>query len=120
MRGTGLFTVGFLSGYLLLMMVTALSRSLWLRVYGPFLPFALGLWAAVPYLLQSLGLVSPLDAGQAVWNVFFFYPLLSAADTAAYWPIRVESQVALATAGYLHLLWRYVRLVQRTASDHAE
>lgn len=119
MQGMGLFTAGFLSGYLLVLLLTALSRSLWLRLYGPFLPFALGAWAVVPYAVQSAGLLSAVELHQPVWRLFVFYPLLSAVEGPRPWLLQVEAYVALTTVAYLHLLWRYVRLVQR-APHHAE
>lgn len=119
MQGTGLFTAGFLGGYLVLLLLTYRRRALWLRLYGPFLPFVLGAWAVIPHALLRTGLLSAADLQQPVWNVFAFYPVLSAVDSFTFWPARVEAQIALASAAYLHLLWRYVRLVQRAAA-HAE
>lgn len=121
MQGTGLFTAGFFGGYLLLLLLllSVRHRAVWLRLYGPFLPFVLGAWAVIPHVLQRTGVMSTADLKQPVWNLFIFYPVLSAADTAAFWPAQVEAQIALASAAYLHLLCRYVRLVQ-SVSTHAE
>lgn len=120
MQGTASFTVGFLSGYGLLVVATAVSPSVRLRLYGPLLPFLLGLWAAVPYLLQVAQLVPATELQDPLWNVFCLYPLLSAAAGQRTALTVVELDIGLMAAAYLHLLWRYLHLVQGAGKHHAQ
>lgn len=120
MRGTDMFAVGYLGGYVLLLVAFRCSASTRLRLYGPLLPFALGVWGAIPYAALLLGLASPADLARPGWNAFLGYAALTAwAGDRSGLP-GAELQVALVGLAYVHLLARSFRLVRSLGAPRAQ
>lgn len=122
MRGFGLFMVGFMVGYAawLLAMVMTRSASTRLRLYGPLLPFALGLWAMLPYAVQVAYGLPAADLQQPIWHLFLFFPLLNASLGLRAITGNVEFDVGVMALAYLHLLVHYIRLVKSARRPYAE
>ena len=120
MRGISHFSFGFLIGYAVFLLACAFHPSTRLRLYGPFLTFVLGLWAAVPYALEFLHLVTPTALLHPAWNVFCWYASLNAAHGIAMALNNFEFDLALMICAYVHLLWCYIRLVSRARGRRAE
>lgn len=79
LRGIGHFTFGFLIGtgvFFLMRRLIKQKQQQW-ALYGPFLPFALGIYAALPYLAYSTGIISPLAVNSPITNIFLGYALLN-------------------------------------------
>jgi|GEM_PF-4824199 len=75
LRGIGHFTFGFLLGTVVFFLVRATCHNKareW-ALYGPFLPFALGLYGALPYLLYRAGMVSDVTVNAPIMNIFLGY-----------------------------------------------
>lgn len=121
LRGIGHFTVGFLLGTLLFFILrgtTKLGDTRW-ALYGPFLPFALGAYAALPYLAVSLGLISHTTANSLLMNVFLAYGWLNQIPALQILG-HFELSAALVGLAYLALCGHYIRFIKRLRLKHAQ
>ena len=77
LTGAGHFGVGFVIGFaIFLLLLIAIRKALWARLYGPFIPFMLGGLAALPYFFTH-----QLMCDYSSWvQVFFFYPFFFRAN----------------------------------------
>lgn len=118
LRAIGHFTLWFLVGHLLFLALRAvLPRRSVVQLYGPLIPFALGTYAALPYLAQMLGWLEPHQALSPLANVFLFYPLTEQHNWVRKAFGNFHVNVVLLGLSYLHLVLHYVRLIVRLERD---
>ena len=114
LKGAGHFTLWFLVGFLLFWLAKAARpQSTRITLWGPFWPFALGTVAAVPYLLQVIGLISRETALHWGFAVFMLYPLTEQAGWAHTLFGHFHMNVVLLALAYSSLLSHYIRFVKQ-------
>lgn len=122
LKGIGHFTIWFLLGFMIFRIVLKMRKeSLAVNLYGPFIPFVLGVAASMPYLLATLGIVSDQQiATQSGYNAFLFYVALN--DLSLVVRIFSNFHIAVAADGiaYLSLLLHYIRLVRKIRGQYAK
>jgi len=69
LAGSGHFAFGFSLGFFIMLAANIIyNKSINVQMYSPFLPFIIGMWAAIPYLFSY---TRELDS---FWtNIFIFY-----------------------------------------------
>ena len=114
LKGAGHFTLWFLVGYFVFLLAKYTnSNSLKLRIWGPFLPFALGTVAAIPYALQMAGLLSRETALHPGFCVVLLYPFVEQSAWAKAWLDNFHVNVVAVGAAYTHLLVISIRHIKR-------
>lgn len=117
LKGSGHFTVGFMAGYLLFLLMILLAREVRVRLYIPLIPFVFGAVAAFPYLLSLINVAaSPVVES----DIFFFYSSLNSNLVAIHLfndLNRVALVVALLYAGIIFYYIRLIKKMRRNASD---
>jgi len=109
LTGASHFAFGFIFGSIVMVVFFKLKRSsLWVQLYMPFLPFLLGLIAAIPYIfLEPANCVVP-----AFYNVFFFYSALHCDYLADIVLGSLHLVTILCGLIYCFILLRYILLVK--------
>ncbi|WP_372770752.1 hypothetical protein [Pseudoalteromonas sp.] len=71
LKGSGHFAFGYFFGFLFFIILRKkYNRLLNVQLYSPFLPFVLGCWGVIPYLLFNSSNVAP-------WmNIFMLYEVI--------------------------------------------
>lgn len=107
LKGSGHFAFAFFIGFLVMLaMQFSAKKSLKIQVYSPFIPFILGVWAALPYFVFGKTFSAP-------WlNIFFFYDLIHFNEILAKVFGRT-AVVALFCGGlYTYIVLKYISLVK--------
>ena len=109
LTGAGHFGVGFVAGFFIFLLFLGVSRKvLWVRLYGPFIPFLLGGVAAVPYFFTY-----KLTCDQPLWgHFFFFYPFFHCQPLFVKFFGNIHVVVVVCGLLYVVILWRYIVLVK--------
>ena len=92
----------------------------WIKLYGPFIPFALGIIAAIPYLLATLGVVSYDQIMGGFYNLFLFYGILNHIGPVVLTFSNFHFELFLDSIVYLLLVLHYIRLVKTTRRVYAK
>ena len=110
LSGAGHFACGFLIGALLMQLSQFTWRkSLSVQLYAPFLMFAVGGWAAIPYLWLPAG-----DCLHSRWyNFFVFYELLHCQPIAVSVLGRLNIVALVCASVYAIVILKYIGLVTR-------
>lgn len=119
LTGMGHFGIGFAVGYCLFLLLLIICwRVLTLRLYGPFLPFALGFLGAAPYFF-----IDRFTCELPAWlNVFFFYSLLHCQSFAVQWLGNIHAVVLACGFLYVTIILYYIYTIKqfrRRASKRA-
>lgn len=120
LKGIGHFSIGFMLGYALFLLLKGRKATLDVSLYGPFLPFLLGLLAAIPYLLQVSGVIDATTASSPVFNVFVLYGVLEQIELLGNVLGNFYVPLAINISLYLLILRHYIHLVRAVRSSHAE
>ena len=110
LTGAGHFGVGFFLGAICMVLVLFVyRRRLYIQLYAPFLPFAFGFLAIVPYMLL------PVNACNlpVIFNVFVFYSWLHCQSAIAGWLGNLHLVAVMCAGIYCLMTWRYIRLIKR-------
>jgi hypothetical protein len=109
LTGAGHFGVGFVAGFtLFLFLLVVLRRALWIRLYGPFIPFVLGSLAATPYFFAD-----QVMCDQSFWvYIFFLYPFFHCQPLFVKFFGNIHVVVVACGFLYVFILWYYIRLVK--------
>lgn len=106
--GSGHFAFGFILGYIwMLYLVQIKPDSLRTRLYSPYLPIVLGIWAALTYFFYQDATHLPY------WlNIFVIYPLIHHDELFIILLGRPNWVVLICGILYTSVLWRYIRLAK--------
>jgi hypothetical protein len=109
LTGAGHFGVGFVVGFSVFVLTLAVfKKALWVRLYGPFIPFLLGGLAVVPYFFTY-----QFECNQSFWlHAFFFYPFLHCEPLLVRLFGNIHVVVVVCGLLYVFILWHYIRLVK--------
>lgn len=109
LTGAGHFGVGFVCGFaIFLLLLVVLRKRLWVRLYGPFIPFLLGSISAAPYFFTY-----QLMCEQSFWvYAFFFYPFFHCQSLVVEFFGNIHVVVVACGFLYVFILWYYIGLVK--------
>ncbi len=116
----GHFAVGFIFGYIgMNYLFKAYPDKLNVQLYAPFLPFILGLWAAIPHPFVSGSQDLP-----AWLHLFVFYPFIHHDELFIILLGRSAFVAVLCGTLYIFIIYRYIKLAKITRkygwSDRAQ
>jgi len=107
--GSGHFAFGFTIGFLLMLILNRhYSKNIQVQIYSPFLPFIIGIYAALPYLF-----INSIETGGDSWNnIFVFYNVVHHHDLMIKIFGRLNLVAVICGSMYLYILFRYIALVK--------
>ena len=106
--GSGHFAVGFTLGFIIMLIVQQKDRTnLNVQLYFPLLPFALGIWASLPYLF-----LSDTNSNTTWFNIFILFDLIHHNEMVIRIFGRLNFIVVICGLMYTYILLRYIRLVK--------
>jgi len=121
LKGVGHFSFWFVVGYFVFKSLHLVAKErFFIALYGPFIPFILGMVAVFPYLLATLGVVSHEQIMGGFYNLFLLYGMLNYISPIVQAFSNFHMAVILAGIAYLALLIHYIRLVKTTRWEHAQ
>ena len=111
--GSGHFTVGFSIGFLVMFFVNKKYHdSLNVQMYSSFIPFVVGIWAALPYLFIGKLAADSSTLDLAWLNIFIFFDLIHHNELVITIFGRLHLVVIICGTMYGYILLRYIRLVK--------
>lgn len=121
LKGVGHFSFWFVFGYVAFRVLLAVKKDpLWVKMYGPFIPFTLGTFAVIPYLLTTLGVASQDEIMAGVYNIFLFYGLLNQVSLIVHLFSGFHLAVIWVAFAYVALIFHYIQLVKLTRVMYAK
>ena len=106
--GSGHFAIGFCLGFIMMYGLNKKYKTfLKVQMYSSFIPFIVGVWAALPYLFVDEKL-----SKAAILNLFVFYDYLHQHTVAIALFGRLHLVVLICGSMYLYILLRSIRLVK--------
>ena len=121
LKGIGHFSFWFVAGYFIFKTLFLFERDrFWSELYGPFIPFALGIIAAIPYLLATLGVVSFDQIMGGFYNLFLLYGVINQIGPVVLIFSNFHLSLVLDSIVYLLLVLHYIRLVKTTRQVYAK
>lgn len=110
LTGAGHFGVGFLFGTMIALILMVLFRKrLSVQLYSPFIPFLLGVWAAIPYTLHY----SKTCDFSVIYYLFVFYPMVHCHSGIAAVLSNLYLVALICGFIYVFFLWRYIGLAKK-------
>jgi hypothetical protein len=106
--GSGHFAFGFSLGFLIMLATNKIyHKSINVQMYSPFLPFIIGIWAAIPYLFIY---TRELDS---FWiNIFILYSFIHHNEMLITIFGRLYLVTLICGLMYIYMLIRYISLVK--------
>ena len=126
LRGIGHFTIWYLVGFCVFLILKRKAKfrhhhqSRTAMIYGPFLPFVLGGFGALPYLFEVIRVITPHDALSPLFNIFLFYGVLSQSTLLSLMLSSFELNIAFMGLAYLYILAHYISLVKKVRARYAK
>lgn len=125
LRGIGHFTIWFLFGFLIFVFGRLFPQqhsgglTSW-ALYSPFIPFAFGALAVVPYVIFLLGLDTHENVLAGSYNLFLFYGVIGQNRFVNSLFSNFELNSIMLAIAYLYIVHYYIRLVMRTKAGNAK
>jgi hypothetical protein len=121
LKGVGHFSFWFVLGYFLFVLIKIrLKNKASINLYGPFIPFILGITATLPYLMAVLGLVEHKELADDLYNIFLLYPMLNNLNFIVVIFSNFYFAIIFASIIYMQLLLHYIKLVKNTRKNYAK
>jgi hypothetical protein len=127
LKGIGHFTIGFLVGYLVFLVLLHISNGNKqgqyyknVALYGPFIPFVLATVAAIPYVLQVSGLIRPEATLSTLFIFMLLYPVLERSSFLNLIFGNFYVDIIMMALIYVHLVVRYIQLIKQTRAQLAK
>lgn len=121
LKGVGQFSIWFIVGYILFLSLRMLNRFREvIDLYGPFIPYLLGAYAAVPYALYVFGVIDSQKALSGLFNLFLFYGILNDIPVIVSIFSQFHLVVFVDAVIYLFLIIHYIQLVHKVRLKYAE
>jgi len=109
LTGAGHFGFGFVVGSIVMLLLIFLKKkSLFVNLYAPFLPFLLGMLAAVPYMFLDPSLCQPAS----IYNVFILYSLIHCSSLLDVFLGSLNLVAIVCGIIYCFIILRYILLVK--------
>jgi len=105
--GSGHFGVGFTLGFIIWRIAgRQYKNSLKVQLYAPFIPFILGLYAAIPYFFLNN------QDNSTWWNIFLFYNFIHQDSFFITIYGRIHWVALICGILYCSILYHYIELVK--------